>query len=221
MRINQYVAKASGLSRRSADEAIDKARVEKNGELARKGMQVGSDDVITLDGQVLELSEGYSYLMLYKPVGYLCSHKSQGGTPRIYDLLPPELSYLNSVGRLDKDTSGLLLLSDDGDFTQRMTHPKYKKKKIYMVHLDKVVSKDHIKRLNKGVKLSDGKSVVKVLKHDKDVLRVQLTEGRNRQIRRSFEELGYKVTQLHRYKLDNYELDLLKPGEWKYLEVSN
>jgi 23S rRNA pseudouridine2605 synthase len=87
------------------------------------------------------------------------------------------------------------------------------------VHLDKAVAEDDIKQLNNGVKLDDGSSVVKVIKADGAVLRVELREGRNRQIRRSFEALGYRVTQLHRYKLDKYVLDLLRPGDWKYLEI--
>jgi len=220
MRINQFIARASGLSRRSADGAVDKGRVTVNGKPARKGMKVEYTDAIRLDDRLLQITK-FHYVMLYKPVGYLCSRSSQGGTPTIYDLLPPELQRLNSVGRLDKDTSGLLLLSDDGDFAQRMTHPKYNKKKIYLAHLDKNLTKLDIKKLTKGVILDDGRSLLKVLSFDGLVCRLELREGRNRQIRRTFEAIGYTVTQLHRFKLADYELDLPKPGQWKYIEQKN
>lgn len=215
MRINQFVARASGLSRRVADKAIEQQHVRINGQLPSPSAQVGSDDIVTLDGKTLTLPEQTITIMLNKPVGYVCSRAGQGSRT-IYELLPAEYQSLKPVGRLDKDSSGLLLLTNDGQLANQLTHPSFKKVKVYEVALSKPLKHadaDKITRL--GVKLADGMSKLELQSLDKAGQNWQITmyEGRNRQIRRTFVSLGYQITNLHRTHFGEYKLESLKSGE--------
>lgn len=157
MRINKFVARATGVGRRQADEFIAKGQVSLNGRPASMGERVNKTDAVTLRGAVLKLSGKSTYLVLNKPVGYVCSRRRQGETPTIYELLPARYRSLKPVGRLDKDSSGLLLLTDDGDFAHRMTHPSFHKIKIYKVELDKPLEPLHQQMISDyGVALEDG-----------------------------------------------------------------
>ncbi len=159
MRINKFVAHATGLSRREVDAAISAGRVSIDGQKAILGAAVSPDDKVTLDNQLISSVKSYTYLSLNKPVGYLCSRRSQGKVPTVYSLLPENLRHLKLVGRLDKDSSGLILLTDDGDFAFRMTHPKFYKTKIYEVELDKPLQPLHQQMISDyGVQLEDGVS---------------------------------------------------------------
>ena len=161
----------------------------------------------------------FSYVAFHKPVGYVCSRRAQGAVPTLYSLLPAEFSKLKTVGRLDKDSSGIILLTNDGDFAFEMTHPKFYKEKIYEVVLDRELAPLHQQEIaDFGVQLEDGVSRFRIV-HDDNVdrrhLKVILSEGRNRQIRRTFAALGYKVVGLHRVQFGRYGLGGLKPGEWQ------
>ena len=129
-RLNKYLATNFGVSRREADFLIEKGSVSINDKAATIGQRVGDDDVVKVDGKEVK-KQKLSYLALNKPAGYVCSRKRQGSTPTIYELLPPELKSFKSVGRLDKDSSGLIILTNDGDFAFEMTHPKFYKTKKY------------------------------------------------------------------------------------------
>ncbi len=215
-RLNKYLATNFGVSRREADILIQQGKVKINGEVAQIGQRVNEGDKVTLDGKDVAKKE-LIYIALNKPAGYVCSRKRQGETPTIYELLPPELQKLKSVGRLDKDSSGLILLTNDGDFAFQMTHPKFYKTKKYTVELDRALEPLHQQMIaDFGVNLPDGLSKMELVGLDDERLRwdVTLHEGRNRQIRRTFEALGYKVATLHRYQFDNYELNKLNSGEW-------
>ena len=160
------------------------------------------------------------YLAFNKPVGYVCSRRPQGSAPTLYDLLPQKYHHLKTVGRLDKDSSGLILLTNDGDFAFQLTHPKFRKSKVYEVNLDHPLEPLHQQMISDyGVELPDGLSKFKVIK---TALQTQyivvLTEGRNRQIRRTFASLGYKVTRLHRTQFGKYELGNLKSGKCVIIE---
>ena len=208
-RINKFVAHATGLSRREADDLVAKGRVTINGATAAMGARVTSADRIALDGKPLKPQAAYTYLMLHKPVGYVCSRRRQGDTPTIYELLPKEYAFLKPVGRLDKDSSGILLLTDDGDFAHQMTHPKFIKTKIYEVELDKPLKPLHQQMISDyGVQLEDGVSRFMVEKHNAGYT-VTMQEGRNRQIRRTFAALDYTVTKLHRTHFGIYALDAM------------
>lgn len=217
MRLNKYVALATGMSRRAADKAIDWGRVTINGTPANAGQQVAPTDAIELDGEALNAPDQTQTIILNKPVGYICSRDGQGGKT-IYDLLPPELHHLKPVGRLDKDSSGLLLLTNDGDLAHKLTHPSFQKIKKYNVALNKDLSELDFERVTKrGVKLDDGPSSFD-LESVNDQLKewkVTMTEGRNRQIRRTFQALGYSVTKLHRKQFGDYTLGMLPTGEFR------
>lgn len=219
MRLNQFIAQHTAYSRRSADDLIKEGRVEVNGVLAKIGDTVIDSDKVTLDGQPLEDHPKFSTIMLNKPVGYVVSRNGQG-SKTIYDLLPRDLWHLNPVGRLDKNSSGLLLMTNDGDLSFKLTHPKYQKEKVYIVELDKTlesIDQDHIS--HKGVKLDDGisKLKLKMLGSNEKTWEVRMSEGRNRQIRRTFSTLGYKVVRLHRTNFGEYLLKDLKSGQYSVI----
>ena len=154
-------------------------------------------------------------------MGYVCSRRAQGDSPTIYELLPTEYRKLKTVGRLDRDSSGLILLTNDGDFAQRMTHPSYRKIKQYDVVLDRPLEPLHQQMISDfGVDLDDGKSQLTLERQsdDRTEWQVTMSEGRNRQIRRTFTAVGYTVIALHRTKFGNYSLDELASGKFK--EVS-
>ena len=212
MRINRFIAQASGLSRRAADQAISDGRVRVNGKPAQTGYDTQSTDVISLDGKPLA-QQTTRTILLNKPVGYVVSRDGQGART-IYELLPKDLHGLKPVGRLDKDSSGLILLTNDGALANQLTHPSQQKEKIYEASLDKALAWDDRTAIEKGVKLDDGPSALRLDPLDPQgrIWRVTMTEGRNRQIRRTFEALGYKVTKLHRTQFGNYALGKLDPG---------
>lgn len=215
MRINKFVAQASGLSRRAADVAINQSRVEINGHAARLGDNVTAKDVITLNGKRLNTPE-LTTIILNKPVGYVVSRHGQGSRT-IYDLLPSELHHLKPVGRLDKDSSGLLIMTNDGDLANELTHPRFLKNKVYQVELDKPLQPLHHQMIHdRGIMLDDGISRLRLQKqHSAQNWQVIMSEGRNRQIRRTFAALGYRVTELHRTNFGFHELGSLGSGRYK------
>jgi 23S rRNA pseudouridine2605 synthase len=214
MRLNQYLASASALSRRSADEAIANGRVQVNGQLATLGITVGETDEVSLDGQVVNAPTQFDYLMLHKPVGYITSRVKQGQSPTVFELLPPDLQHVQSVGRLDKDSSGLLLFTNDGPFAQELSHPSANKLKTYEILLDHPLSGADLTSLAAGVALEDGPSHISVDHHKGAHVTVSLSEGRNRQIRRTFAALGYEVIDLHRTTFGPYTLGDLPKGSY-------
>lgn len=196
MRVNRYLAACTGISRRAADEAITAGRVKVAGQPATLGQVIDEGVVVTLDGIPLEPIP-HSYALLYKPVGYITSRHRQGKTPTIYELLPQEIHHLKPVGRLDKDSCGLLLLTNDGELTQALTHPSGGKLKTYRVRLNYELKEADLAKLKTGVELDDGPSRLDVRRNGGELV-VKLMEGRNRQIRRTFDALRYKVTYLER-----------------------
>ena len=218
MRLNKFVALSLGVSRRKADELIEQGEILVNGDRAVLGRQISQSDTILHNSRELHV-QPKKLILLHKPVGYLCSRASQGGVPTIYELLPKSLHHLKPVGRLDKDSSGLILLTNDGDFAHQMTHPSFYKIKRYLVTLDQPLQPLHRQMINDfGVQLPDGPSRLTLERqHDGDDRRwiVQMSEGRNRQIRRTFAALGYTVKKLHRTDFGNYSLSGMKRGEFQ------
>lgn len=219
MRINKYVASSSGLSRRAADGAIAEGRVLVNGARPEVGYEVAPDDVVTLDNRAITPAVK-TLVMLNKPVGYVCSRNGQG-SETIYDLLPVEYHGLNPIGRLDKDSAGLLLLTNDGELAQELSHPSRGKSKIYEIQLDQPLQPLHRQLISdKGVMLEDGVSrfeIERLADGDERGWKITMQEGRNRQIRRTFAALGYTVTKLHRTHFGSYSLQDLKPGQYQQL----
>ncbi|HEX3569149.1 MAG TPA: pseudouridine synthase [Candidatus Saccharimonadales bacterium] len=217
MRINRFIASATGMSRRVADAAIRQGQVSVNDQPPQPGQDITNSDVVTYRGRRLRLAATQT-IILNKPVGYVVSREGQGSRT-IYDLLPPELHHLKPIGRLDKDSSGLLLLTNDGQLAQELTHPKYQKTKMYEVTLDAPLQPLHRQMIAEiGLQLEDGRSKLGLerLRDGNDTAwRVTMQEGRNRQIRRTFTALGYEVITLHRTQFGTYALPpTLKPGNY-------
>lgn len=219
MRLNKFLARASGISRREADDVIASGQVTVNGQAANIGQSIDEQhDAVIYKGQKLTLPTADTTIMLNKPVGYVCSRKRQGDSPTVYELLPKDFQKLKTIGRLDKDSSGLILLSDNGDLAHQLTHPKFAKVKEYTVTLDHPLSALHQQMISDfGISLEDGTSqlILESLNDKRTKFRVTMHEGRNRQIRRTFAALGYQVKTLHRLSFDNYQLGNLEPGQWK------
>ena len=254
VRLNKFLAERLGVSRREADELISSNQITVDGRQAILGDRIDKSSKVCYNKKVIPFETEYLYLAFHKPVGYVCSRRSQKNTPTIYEILPKKYHKLKTVGRLDKDSSGLILLTNDGDFAYQMTHPKFRKNKIYEVELDKPLEPLHQQMISDyGVMLDDGPSQFKVLRSElvgslsrgirsryedaatspvktgaRSVPRkmtppahyiVTLTEDRNRQIRRTFAALGYKVTKLHRTHFGKYELDNLPVGKYDIIKV--
>lgn len=216
MRLNQYLARHTDLSRRKADQAIKDGRVEINGVLARLGDTVIESDRVTLDSHSITTLVNTVILLLNKPAGYVCSRNGQG-SKTVYDLLPSEYHHLNPVGRLDKDSSGLLLMTNDGELANQLTHPRYQKLKKYIVTLQKPLEPPDYQEISTtGVQLEDGPSKLGLvqIRDNGQVWEVSMSEGRNRQIRRTFEALGYRVVSLHRTVFGSYQLGSLPEGKY-------
>jgi 23S rRNA pseudouridine2605 synthase len=218
IRLNKLLAQQLTVGRRAADELISNGKVLVNGNPAVLGARVMLTDTVTVNGTQLKPLSGsaFVYVLLNKPIGYVCSRRQQGETPTIYSLLPATHQHLKTVGRLDKDSSGLILLTNDGDFAHRLTHPSFAKVKKYEVTLDKPLQPLHRQMIaDRGIDLPDGRSQLQLDRlHEGDVQwLVTMHEGRNRQIRRTFAALSYKVEQLHRIQFGPYLLGSLQSGK--------
>lgn len=221
-RLNKYLALTLGESRRHADELIAAGRVRVNEEVAVLGARVSDADTISLDGAPITNSTEYRYALFHKPIGYVCSRRDQGDAPTIYSLLPDDFYALKPVGRLDRDSSGLILLTNDGDFAHQMTHPSFYKTKRYEVTLDRPLEPLHQQMISDfGIMLDDGKSqfLVSRLEKGEHTYEITMHEGRNRQIRRTFAALGYMVTSLHRTNFGNYALGDIKQGAYRLFDM--
>ena len=219
MRINKYLASGTNLSRRAADAAVLEGRVQINGQLAQSGSQVAALDMVTLDSKPVFVEQTTQTIMLNKPFGYVVSRDGQG-SKTIYDLLSAEYQDLNPVGRLDKNSSGLLLLTNDGVLANELTHPRYAKVKIYEVGLNEPLAPLHQQMINdRGLSLEDGLSKLQLEKTDDAGYqwRVTMSEGRNRQIRRTFGALDYTVKRLHRTQFGPYILGDLAKAKTKFI----
>lgn len=214
IRLNKFLAERLGLSRREADDAILVGKVTIDGKKAVLGARIDKTSKVCYNNKVVPFDTDFLYIAMNKPVGYVCSRRAQGDAPTLYDILPKEYQKLKTVGRLDKDSSGLILLTNDGDFAFEMTHPKFHKEKVYEVELDRPLEPLHQQMISDfGVMLEDGPSKFTVIKIEGKKYTVILSEGRNRQIRRTFAALGYKVTALHRTQFGKYQLSGLESGK--------
>jgi pseudouridine synthase len=211
------------VSRREADSLIEKKLVTVNGTVAPLGARIPEGGVVAVRGKSVATAVRRTVLF-HKPAGYVSSRRQQGDNPTLYDLLPSELHALKPVGRLDKDSSGLLLLTNDGDFAHQMTHPSFHKQKSYEVTLDHELEPLHQQMISDyGVQLEDGPSklaLTRLSDTNRTDWHISMHEGRNRQIRRTFAALGYTVTALHRTHFGNYSLGDIKPGSYKDIDIS-
>lgn len=223
LRLNKHLALQLGVSRREADNLIEQGRVTINNTPVAIGARVQPGDIVAVDSKPVTAQTDFIYLALHKPEGYVCSRRSQGGMATVYELLPKQYHSLKTVGRLDYASSGLILMTNDGDFTYRMTHPKFVKTKQYEVSLDTELAPLHQQMISDyGVQLPDGPSKL-LLERMNDQERydwtVTMSEGRNRQIRRTFAALGYEVVRLHRTYFGPYALGDIREGEFEIVDI--
>jgi len=224
LRLNKYLALHMAISRREADNLIDQQDVMINGKKATLGARFVNGDKITVNGREVQAKTAYQCIALHKPTGYVCSRRQQGDNPTIYELLPASYHHLKPVGRLDRDSSGIILLTNDGDFAYRMTHPSFYKTKIYNVRLENELAPLHQQMISDyGVNLDDGSSKLQIERMnqtDRKSWIVTMHEGRNRQIRRTFGALGYTVKKLHRTDFGNYTIGDLQPGQFEIVKIA-
>lgn len=217
IRINRFIAQSTGLSRRAADAAVAEGRVTVNGSQPQPGQTVTATDVVTLDNKPVQATQITTTILLNKPVGYVVSRDGQG-SKTVYDLLPPALHVLKPIGRLDKDSSGLLLLTSDGILANELTHPSRQKTKIYEVTLSTPLAPLHRQMISEmGIQLEDGPSKLgleRAQEGNDHAWVVTMHEGRNRQIRRTFNALGYTVKALHRTQFGPYHIGDVARGAY-------
>lgn len=220
IRLNKYIASAGIASRRGADELIEQGKVSVNGKkISELGFLVGDKDKVFIDGKLIHPKK-HEYYKFFKPAGYITTSNDEKGRKTIYDILPENLQGLNPVGRLDKDSTGLLILTNDGDLINELTHPSVKVPKIYMVRINGKINQNHIDQMAKGIEIEPNKiayAEVDVLEisNKSTLLEVVLYQGLNRQIRKMFDYLGFEVEVLKRVQHATITLDGLKKGEFK------
>jgi len=215
IRLNKFIAQRLSIGRRAADALISRGKVRVNGSLPILGGRVEPGDEVIVDGTrlVFDSAPNFLYVLFNKPVGYICSRRQQGETQTIYSILPAEYQHLKPVGRLDKDSSGLLLLTNDGDLAHHMLHPSFAKIKQYEVALNEPLAPLHRQMISDhGINLADGPSKLQLerLKDNDHEWLVIMHEGRNRQIRRTFDALGYTVTRLNRIQFGPLDMHMLE-----------
>lgn len=216
MRINKFISDKGICSRREADKLIDQKRITINGKIAEMGSKVSSKDEIRLDGKLLNDKEEKVYLALNKPVGIVCTTE-KAVKNNIVDFInyPKRIFH---IGRLDKDSEGLIFLTNDGDIVNKILRAGNNHEKEYVVTVDKPINKEFIKGMSSGVRILN--TITKpciVKKEGSHSFRIILTQGLNRQIRRMCEVFGYHVTKLKRVRIMNVTLKDLPTGKWRYL----
>ncbi len=222
MRINKFLAESGVASRRAADKLIIDGLVTINGKVAKLGDEVNSSDSVKVNGKLVNVVKKFDYYIMNKPKGYISSVKDDKGRKTVMDLLPSDKKRLFPVGRLDYDSEGLLILTNDGELTFKLTHPKNEIPKTYLVKTEKPVSDSDIARLRAGVNI-DGvltkKCKINVIETNKTFtkLHITITEGKNRQVRKMFESVNNSVDFLKRIKIGDLTLSGLNRGEVRKL----
>ncbi len=223
IRLNKFIASCGFCSRRKADEYILAKRVKVNGKIVEElGFTITLKDKIFIDDTPL-LTQKLTYIRYYKPAGYITTMDDEKGRKTIYDLLPKEVHHLKPVGRLDKDSTGLLIMTNDGDLINQLTHPSVKVPKIYRVVAQGKVNLEHLQTMAKGIEIEKGQIAYadsQILEYEgkNTVLEIILYQGLNRQIRKMLDFIGHPVVSLKRISCANIDLSGLKRGQFKYLK---
>jgi 23S rRNA pseudouridine2605 synthase len=219
VRLNAYLARAGIASRRGADDLIKAGRVLVNGEPGQLNTFVESRDEVTVDGAPVSLQR-LTYLLLHKPAGVVTTARDPQGRPTVVELVPDEPRVV-PVGRLDVDTTGALLLTNDGPLAHQLAHPRYEIEKVYEAEIGGRPGEDILRSLREGVELDDGITApAKVRRVGPHTIELAIHEGRNRQVKRMFEAVGHPVRRLHRSVYAGLSLGGLEPGQWRQLEPS-
>ncbi len=218
-RLNKFIAESGVCSRRQADKLIDEKRVKVNGKLQlEKGIVIDpKKDVVEVDGKKINIIQSKKYIIMNKPVGYVTTVKEQMGRPCVTDLIKENIR-VYPVGRLDMDTSGLLILTNDGELTNKITHPKNHIYKTYEVTTYKKVENEDVTKLKNGVDIGEYITAPAIVKKISDTkLEISIHEGKNRQVRKMIEAIDNKVKTLNRTKIGGLYLRKLKQGEYMYV----
>ncbi len=218
MRLNRYLASAGFGSRRGCEELIRTARVTINGQVCTNlATEVSDDDFVKVNGK-RAVAEKLLYVLINKPRGYLCTAADTHERRTIFDLLPRGWPRIFHVGRLDKESEGLLILTNDGELSLHLTHPRFKIEKEYEVLLDRPLEGEAREKLLKGVRIEGGRAKAELVRViSPTVIRVVLKQGLKRQIRLMFRALGYEVKELVRFRIGSLHLGEMRPGEWRFL----
>lgn len=226
MRINKYIALCGVASRRKAEALILENRVKVNGETVTElSFQVDEkNDIVEIDGVKIKEEDEYVYVLLNKPEGYITTVKDQFDRPSVLDLVKDIDKRVYPIGRLDYETSGFLLLTNDGDLTYKLTHPKHEVDKTYIAHVKGIPTKNEINEFENGLKIEDyttSKASLKVLSSDKEkncsVLEIKIHEGKNRQVRKMCRAINHPVLRLKRASMGKLKIGKCKVGEYRYL----
>jgi pseudouridine synthase len=217
MRLNAYLARAGVASRRKADELIKAGRVTVNGEPGRLNTFVERRDRVALDGERVEL-QPLTYVLLHKPAGTVTTASDPQGRPTVVALVD-HAARVVPVGRLDADTTGALLLTNDGELAHRLAHPRYEVEKVYVAEVEGEPSDDALRRLEQGVELDDGPTArARARRLGPHTVELSVHEGRKHQVKRMLAAVGHPVTHLHRSRYAGLTLEGLEPGAWRELE---
>lgn len=223
-RLQKYLADCGVASRRKAEELILSGKVKVNGEVVRElGVKVNPDrDKVMYENKIIKIQKKKVYLLLNKPAGYISAAKDQFENPSILHLVKDIKVRLYPVGRLDKDTTGAIILTNDGDFSYKLTHPKHEVSKTYIAEVEGVPTVEEMRTFSKGVHI-DGKKTypakIRIVKETKknSIVEIIIHEGRNRQVKKMCEEIGHKVISLHRQAIGKLTIDGVKEGSFRYL----
>jgi 23S rRNA pseudouridine2605 synthase len=226
VRLQKFLADAGIASRRAAEQIILDGKVRVNGQFVRLlGTKIDPDrDEVILDGKIIRARKKL-YIALNKPPGCACSHNDELGRPTIYQLLPKEWQIVNSVGRLDFNSEGLIFLTNDGQFALRLTHPRYGVRKKYIATVEGKVGAAMLAEFTRGIfhggeKLKAEKAFLVSASNSRSVVELELAEGKNREVRRMFESQNVSVRKLQRVQIGKIKLGELKPGKWRTLTES-
>ncbi len=226
MRLQAFMSKCGVASRRSSEDLIAQGRVMVNNKTVREmGYKVNEDDIVQFDGETIELPEKKYYIALNKPKGYVCTNYDPNEDRYARSLIGiKDNNLLFNVGRLDKESTGLLLFTNDGAFANKMMHPKYEIEKEYIVKLNRPVDFDDLNKALDGIYI-DQSTPYRIRRYDliprtKEYIKVTLTEGKNREIRKIFSYLGYDVKSLTRIRIGCVNLGDMVPGEWRNLTAA-
>lgn len=227
MRLQKYIAKCGIASRRSSEGIILQGRVSVNGKIIKElGTKINpEDDIVKVDNKTISLESEQIYIVLNKPVGYITTAKDQFNRPTVIDLIKDVKERVFPVGRLDYDTSGLLILTNDGELTYKLTHPKHEINKTYIAKLKGNPTLDELLRFRNGLKIEDyitSKSFIDIIKkYDNSCLaKITIHEGKNRQIRKMCDAINHTVLSLKRIEMGNIKLNDIKIGSWRYMTNS-
>lgn len=224
MRLQKFMAKCGVASRRKSEEIILAGKVKVNGSIVKElGFKIDeTKDTVVVDGKLLESEEAKVYILLNKPVGYITTVSDEFGRRKVIDLLKGIEERVYPVGRLDYDTSGLLILTNDGDLAYKITHPKYEKNKKYIAKVSGIPKEKELQEFRNGLIIEDyitSKAKVEILEivEKNAILEITIHEGKNRQVRKMCSKIGHPVIELKRVKIGEIKLGNIKEGEWRHL----